>query len=223
MLKYEKVAQSIEQEVAKLEEGSKLPVIAVLKQKYAVSQSTIIKALQLLEEKGTVYQRRGSGIFVRKRRRKGYLQLEQEITGEYDASNVTFKLLQFERCTPDEDILANLNLSRKREVYYIKRIRYMAQPVCIEEIYLDKAFIPFLNKEIVLNGMFDYLRNGLGVRRGFLDMYIQSGLLTTQEANHLKVTKRESKLTVEANIFLKTGEVFQYARFTYPEYQGFVI
>ena len=77
MLKYQQIASDIEKYIVthELQQGDKLPVLETLMNQFAVSKSTIIKSLDLLERKGIVYQVRGSGIFVRRHRRKGYISL----------------------------------------------------------------------------------------------------------------------------------------------------
>jgi len=69
MLKYDEVAQKIEQQIyaTKPIAGTRLANIEELIKQYAVSRTTIIKALDQLERRGIIYQQQGSGIFVRQR------------------------------------------------------------------------------------------------------------------------------------------------------------
>ena len=64
MLKYQQIAIEIDKyiEEKKLQQGDKLPVLETMMIQFEVSKSTIIKALDLLEKKGFIYQVRGSGI-----------------------------------------------------------------------------------------------------------------------------------------------------------------
>lgn len=77
MLKYQQIATEIETyiEEHQLQQGDKLPVLETLMAQFEVSKSTITKSLELLEQKGAIFQVRGSGIFVRKHKRKGYISL----------------------------------------------------------------------------------------------------------------------------------------------------
>lgn len=61
MLKYEHIANNIEKfiENGQYQAGDKLPSVEELKTNYAVSKSTIIKALEVLEKEGTIFQARG--------------------------------------------------------------------------------------------------------------------------------------------------------------------
>lgn len=67
MTKYGRIANAIQQYILEkeLKTNDQLPIITDLVEQFAVSKSTIIKALEVLEIKGVIYQRRGSGSFVR--------------------------------------------------------------------------------------------------------------------------------------------------------------
>ena len=77
MLKYQQIATEIEKYIEDnaLQQGDKLPVLEALMAQFEVSKSTITKSLDLLEKKGVIFQVRGSGIFVRRLKRKGYISL----------------------------------------------------------------------------------------------------------------------------------------------------
>ena len=77
MLKYQIIANEIENNIYSndLPQGTKLPTVENLASKYKVSKSTIVKAIESLVSKGIVYQLQGSGIFVRRRNRSGYIDL----------------------------------------------------------------------------------------------------------------------------------------------------
>lgn len=75
MLKYQLIANQIESHIYEnnLPKGTKLPTVEQFASDYSVSKSTIVKALESLVLKGIVYQVQGSGIFVRKKNRNGYI------------------------------------------------------------------------------------------------------------------------------------------------------
>ncbi|EMF46101.1 GntR family transcriptional regulator [Planococcus halocryophilus Or1] len=77
MLKYQHIADELENyiEEHKLQQGDKLPILQDLMIQFDVSKSTVTKALDLLEKTGVVFQVRGSGIFVRRHKRQGYISL----------------------------------------------------------------------------------------------------------------------------------------------------
>lgn len=66
MLKYEKIADWLEQKIAEglYRPGQKLPSEQELREQFGVSRQTVRRALAVLEKRGAVYSRQGSGSFV---------------------------------------------------------------------------------------------------------------------------------------------------------------
>ena len=124
MLKYEYTAKEIIKyiEANNLKQGDKLPSLDELVSKFEVSKNTVIKALDELESHGLIYQVRGSGIFVRGRRHKGYINL-MEIQGfdsmlrEFD---ITSTVLELKEVIPSETVQAHLQIDADQPVYYLK-------------------------------------------------------------------------------------------------------
>lgn len=71
ILKYQQIAIEIEKHIEDnaLQQEDKLLVLGALMAHFEGSKSTITK-LNLLEKKGAIFQVRGSGIFVRRLKRK---------------------------------------------------------------------------------------------------------------------------------------------------------
>lgn len=126
-------------------------MLETLMNQFAVSKSTIIKSLDLLERKGIVYQVRGAGIFVRRHRRKGYISLlsNQGFKKDLEEFQLTSEVLTLDIVKPPEEGALNLNIELDEDVFYLKRIRYInGQTLCLEESYYRKTIIPYLNTEI---------------------------------------------------------------------------
>ncbi len=100
MLKYQLIANQIENTIYEnnLPKGTKLPTVEQLASDYNVSKSTIVKALESLVLKGIVYQVQGSGIFVRRKNRKGYINLTSPrgFTDNLKENKITSKVLDFQ-------------------------------------------------------------------------------------------------------------------------------
>ena len=112
MLKYEKIANEIEQYIYdnNLPQGTKLPTVENFASKYGVSKSTIVKALESLVLKGIVYQLQGSGIFVRRRSLSGYIDLSTTtgFTSTLKDFNITSKVLELKLINPYNEIASFL-------------------------------------------------------------------------------------------------------------------
>ncbi len=225
MLKYQHIAAEIEKYIQEhaLQQGDKLPVLDELMVQFGVSKSTIIKSLELLEERGVIFQVRGSGIFVRRHGRKGYISLlkNQGFTRDLDHFPITSQVLELSVRKPTREAATNLNISMEQDVYYVKRVRYIyEQTLCVEESYYNKAIVTYLNNEIVSDSIFDYIREGLGLKIGFSDSYLHVGKLEEEKAGHLGLHKGDPKLDVETIFHLANGQPFDFSRITYNYIQS---
>lgn len=225
MLKYQQIAEKIERYIEEngLKQGSKLPVIEALMKQYGVSKSTIIKTLELLEKKGIIFQVRGSGIFVRRQNRKGYISLlsNQGFKKDLEDYVLTSTIIELEVRKPTEEVSINLNMELNEDVYYVKRIRYInGQTLCLEESWYNKSIITYLNKEIVSESIFHYITEGLGLKVGFSDVYLQVDKLNEEEATFLGLEKDAPKLLVESIFHLTNGQPFDFSKVTYNYQQS---
>ena len=216
MLKYEQIANEIENYIYEndIPQGTKLPTVENLAVDYQVSKSTIVKALESLVLKGLVYQVRGSGIFVRK---KKWL-FDLIMTGL--TNQKTFishhKVLEFDVIRPDEELIKSLECDPNEEVYMIKRIRYLNDDImCYEESYYKKSIVPFLTKEIAERSIFEYLTSALNLNLGFSDSYIHIELLDSKVAKLLDLDTTSPAMIFLQQLYLSSGQLFNFTKLTY--------
>lgn len=225
MLKYQEIANEMETYIEEngLQQGDKLPVLDTLMTQFSASKSTVIKALDLLEKKGIVYQVRGSGIFVRRHKRKGYIGLlaNQGFKENLEDFNLTSEIIEFDVRKPTLEAANNLSISQDDDIYYVKRVRYInEQTLCLEESFYNKAIITYLNKEIVTDSIFHYIKEGLGLKVGFSDMYLRVGKLKEKEAAYLGLEKGEPGFYLETIYHLTNGQPFDFSKLTYNYQQS---
>jgi GntR family transcriptional regulator, transcriptional regulator of bglA len=225
MLKYQQIAFEIEKYIEdnSLQQGDKLPVLETLMTQFEVSKSTITKSLELLEKKGVVFQVRGSGIFVRRHKRKGYISLllNQGFKSDLEDFHVTSKVIELELRKPTQEAADNLNLTLNDDVYYVKRVRYInGQTLCYEESYYNKSIVTYLNEEIVSESIFHYIREGLGLKVGFSDIFLHVDKLNEEEAEYLGLETGAPKLYVETIFHLTNGQPFDFSKVTYNYQQS---
>lgn len=226
MLKYQQIANEIEKyiETHNLQQGHKLPILETLIAQFGVSKSTITKSLDLLEKKGVVFQVRGSGIFVRRHKRKGYISLlsNQGFKNDLEDFQLTSKVIELKIVKPTQEILDNLNIAPGNDVYFVKRVRYInGETLCIEQSYFNKEIITYLNKEIVSESIFNYIREGLGLKIGFTDMFLQADKLDREEAELLGLEPGDPKFCVESVFHLTNGQPFDFSKVTYNYKQSY--
>ena len=220
MLKYQIIANEIENNIYSndLPQGTKLPTVETLASEYKVSKSTIVKAVESLVSKGLVYQLQGSGIFVRRRNRDGYIDLNitQGFTTSLKEFNITSKVLEFNLIRADEEIAKLIECDVNDEAYFIKRVRYINDEImCYEEAYYKKSIVPYLTEEIAKGSIFEYLQTALNLKPGFSDRYLHLEKLDNNLANILKLEPGDPAMVVLEQIYLPSGVSFNVSKLVY--------
>ena len=220
MLKYQIIANEIENNIYSndLPQGTKLPTVETLASEYKVSKSTIVKAIESLVSKGLVYQLQGSGIFVRRRNRNGYIDLNitQGFTTSLKEFNITSKVLEFNLIRADEEIAKLIECDVNDEAYFIKRVRYINDEImCYEEAYYKKSIVPYLTEEIAKGSIFEYLQTALNLKPGFSDRYLHLEKLDNNLANILKLEPGDPAMVVLEQIYLPSGVSFNVSKLVY--------
>lgn len=220
MLKYQIIANEIEDNIYSndLPQGTKLPTVENLASEYKVSKSTIVKAIESLVSKGIVYQLQGSGIFVRRRNRSGYIDLNitQGFTTSLKEFKITSKVLEFNLIRADEEISELIECNINDEIYLVKRLRYIDDEImCYEEAYYKKSIVPYLTKEIAQGSIFEYLQTALNLNIGFSDRYLHLEKLDNNHANLLDLTPNDPAMIVLEQIYLSSGVCFNVSKLVY--------
>lgn len=220
MLKYEEIAQKIEAFIIKndLGQGDKLPSLGQLIDTYEVSKSTIVKALTKLETKGVIFQVQGSGIFARKRRKKGYINMveNQGFTADLEQFSLTSKVLDVSLIQPTDEIMTNLNCGPDETIYHIKRIRYInGQVLCLEESFYRQDIVPYLNEAIVGDSIFKYITESLKLNIGFSDKHLHVEKLSEEAAVSLELKANDPALYLEETFYLVSGQAFDFSKTIY--------
>lgn len=220
MLKYQIIANEIEDNIYSndLPQGTKLPTVENLASEYKVSKSTIVKAIESLVSKGIVYQLQGSGIFVRRRNRSGYIDLNitQGFTTSLKEFNITSKVLEFNLIRADEEIADLIECNVNDEAYLVKRIRYINNEImCYEEAYYKKSIVPYLTEEIANGSIFEYLETALNLKPGFSDRYLHIEKLDDNLSTLLKLEPGDPAMVVLEQIYLPSGVSFNVSKLVY--------
>lgn len=217
MFKYQKIAHEIEYEIQtnNTPQGTKLPSINQLAQKYAVSKNTILKTLTVLESNGVIYQVHGSGIFVRQQKRKGYITLLQNkgFSNDLNYPGVTSKLISFAKIKAPLVVATNLQCDTTDDVYKVERLHsIMDQVICLEESYFKASVVTFLNEAIAKDSIFQYLNKGLNINIGFTDKYMSISKTNDDISNYLEVPKNSPMLSMEEIYYTNNGEPFDFTK-----------
>lgn len=220
MLKYQDITQKIYDMIyqQQLPKGSQIANIEELINHYQVSRSTIIKALDRLERQGVIYQVQGSGIFVRQRKKTGYMNLitSHGFTADLNDLPGFSKVLAINIIKPDSQIQTNLECDPDEDVYYVKRLRYVDSHIyALEQSYYRKKLVPYLNKEIAEGSIFEYINNFCHINIGFSDKYLEVITLDESVANYLELPIGSAALFLQEIFYTNTGEAFDFSKIIY--------
>lgn len=216
MKKYELVANKIKDYITEhgLQHGDKLPTITDLMKKYQVGKSTILQAITLLSRQGLLYKVQGSGVFVRSRRRPGYMSFNDNAGFGNVLERPSTKVIEFSEKRAPKPISEFLHSDEK--CYFIKRVKEQeGKPFVLEESYYRKSIIPFMSKEIAEGSIFDYIKEGLKKEIRFSDKYMRVKTLNAEEAKYLELKKGDPCLEVFDTFYLANGTPFDSSKLVY--------
>ncbi|MFK3937567.1 GntR family transcriptional regulator [Alkalihalobacillus sp. NPDC078783] len=207
MLKYQHIAEAIEMKIRKKEPfyKVKLPVIESLMATYEVSKSTIIKSLAILEEKGLIYQIRGSGIYVRKpKRQSGYLKYPQHVLNEVNSdTDIVLETIKLKTLKLNRETANLLELSDTDEIYYLERVHTIdGEVICIEKSYYNKKLVTYLNHEITTGSIIEYIKKAYGYQSIHFETYLNVNVLSNLEAEILGLNEKDPKINYNVMYYL---------------------
>ncbi|MDR0140324.1 GntR family transcriptional regulator [Metabacillus idriensis] len=215
--KYLQVAGQIESDIIHhvYQKTNKLLTEDEYAAKYQVSRNTVRKAIEILVNKGYVYQVQGSGVFIRNHHNRGHVNLErlQGVTNDFSDRLVENKLLDFKLIEADEELAVNMGCKAGTSVYYVKRLRYVdGDPFSIETSYFNKDLVKYLDENIVKKSIYNYLRNDQKLAIGFADRIIGADYLTSEQAELLGLKANDPALVVDNTVCLTNGAIFDYSQ-----------
>lgn len=230
-MKYQELVDNIIQLIddEQLEGSDQLPTVADLMLKFDVSKSTVVRSLKILEDRGIIYQRRGSGIFIReKHQRHNYLPFFHQHGHSRDVADLPFerKVLKVTIMKAEKDVAFNLKLKAGDGVYLVNRISYHEnRPLVFEESYYKLDAIPHLSEEIAAGSIFDYLKRKLNFKFGFTDTFLNLTKPTELIAKRLELDDLESSIFHFEDIYhLSDGSPIVYSNMYYhPDKSKFYI
>lgn len=217
MLKYQEVALQIENKILEedLSQGTKLPSVGELVSEYGVSKNTILQTLKVLESRRVIYQVQGSGIFVRRRKRKGYITLleNQGFSGDLTYFEIDSKVISVEIVKATEEVATNLRCSTEDDVYKVQRVQSIqGQILCVEKSYYKISMVPFLSEAIAEGSIFQYLEKALNIHIGFSDKYLSVHKTKGEISALLELPEDSPMLVVEEIYYTNNGEPFDFAK-----------
>lgn len=217
---YVQIAQTIKHNITHHHYANlKLPDERSLSESFAVSRSSIKRAIQLLADQGIIFKKQGSGNFINP------LFLKNKTALDYTGDNVglttamvkngqtqQIQVLSLDVQKPPLEIQQNLFLNDDDFVYVFQRLRKLDEiPILIETSYLPVRLLPNLSQKVLESSLFNYLEEQKGevINRAYLDMAAEPSSPTDQQLLQLKPTE---PVGIMAGIFFRDdGIPFEYS------------
>lgn len=223
MNKYDLIVQDLKTDITigTYPAYSRLPSVAQLCEHYEVSKITINKALEVLEQQGLIFRRKGSGTFVKKLEEGTQIKPSKEISGQMEGfmaehaargERVKSKVYAFEVERPSEYIAKALDITTEDFVYRIVRVRLVegiAQ--VIEFTYMPISLIPNLKMTHLEHSIYNYIENEIGLRIANAHRVIRAVMPTEVEASRLEISTSDPLLEVEQIGYIYDGRAFEYS------------
>lgn len=229
MVKYKKIAQDITNYIVenRLKRHHKLPVIEEMAKDFNASKSTIIKALDILEAKGQIYQVQGSGIFVRDVYIPGKINLNRPegLTRTLMDATIVSRVIKVELIKPDATIQEYLECDPDEDIYMVQRTRYIkGDKLSFETSYFRKKYVRYMNEQIARGSLFTYLEDHMDLKPSFSNSFFQVKQMGEEVAGHLEVSPDTQGLELINQFFLSNGDIFDYSILWYsPDHAQFFV
>ncbi|NGZ76479.1 GntR family transcriptional regulator [Saccharibacillus alkalitolerans] len=212
----------------------RLPDERSLSESYAVSRSSVKRALAKMENEGIIFKKRGSGTFINP------LYLKNESVFNYEGSNLGvtdnfhmhgkkpgIKVLSFEVVPPTEELQRDLFLERHDFVYKIVRLRlFDEEPFMIETGYIPIKIVQNLNESIIEGSIFNYLQDAhnMAVTKSYLSIFAEPS--NPEDRELLNLAPNEPVGIMEGIFFLDNGTPFEFSHmrlhYKYLKFNTFV-
>lgn len=206
----------------KFKHGEKLPSENELADHYKVPRLTVRKALNKLEERGTIYSRQGKGRYLKEESKQIQLQLTAKTSFTDKMKKAGYQLetrnIQFEQIGYDQQIYEVLGCEEGDLVYKVSRIRLIeGEPIAIHNSFVsDRTFPDIVRGGPGIGSMFAYYRV-----LGYSEFASSKTLLsisfpTSKEQELLKCKSMVPLIVVESDcVDAATGNVLEHTKILY--------
>jgi len=153
-------------ETGELKPGDQLPTERVLNERFNVQRATVRQALDVLEARGLIIRKRGSGTFVTK------AKIEREAIRVFAFTKIMAasgyktdaKILSVLEVEADARAAGKLKIEEGTPIYYYHRLRLLdGEPMMLEKIRLPKNIFPGMDQhDLENNSLFDVMEKEFG-------------------------------------------------------------
>lgn len=223
MLKYEELVNTLLGEIAKgvYKKGERLPTTPQICEIYGVSNTTVKRAMDVLESYGIVARRRGSGVYVKETEvpntdshqgssshQMSGMTAECADRGQKLESEVKY----FTVARPVQSVAERLDMDPDAFAYRIARVRKVDDtPTVVEYTVMPIDLIPGLRESNLYGSVYSYIEDELGLKIGSAHRTIKAVMPTDNEREWLQIGDNEPLLEVRQVAYLADGTPFEFS------------
>lgn len=213
---YLRIAEHLTIEIGtgRLDVGDRLPPERAMAADYKVAVATLRKALEVLEERGLIQRRQGSGNYVLGGNRNvgtyALFRLEKLPNGGGLPTARILDMVKMKKPADLPDIGAALSLAMR-----IRRLRFLSyEPVAVEEIWLDGRYIDdnVLKPELLSESLYRTYATRLGLQIVKADDRIGVAPLPDWSPEELGLAPGHAMGFIARRAFNQQGEPAEFSR-----------
>ncbi|MCP4598913.1 GntR family transcriptional regulator, partial [Neptuniibacter sp.] len=206
-------------ETGEFKPGDKLPTERALNEHFNVQRATIRQALGVLEARGLILRKRGSGTFVakakieREARRLFAFTRIMTLSGYKVGANI----LSVIEAKANARIAAKLKIAADSLVYHYHRLRCLDdEPVMLEIICLPKHIFPGMDQQdLVNNSLFEIMKTAYGREITSAEQALEAVQASDYEAKVLEVSPGAALMMEERISRDQFGTIIEFSRDLY--------
>lgn len=188
-----------------LEAGAAVPSERELAEVYGVSRMTARQALNELKTDGLVYQERGIGTFVAKRKLDVHTRNLIGFTEEMKSRGLrpSSRILLARREKANKETAVDLGVEIGEEVFHFQRLRLADDsPLAFENAYLPaKRFADLDKMDLEKNSLYSLLEEHYGIEMHHAEEILEATAATKEIAAYLGIKSKSPLLVVHRVVF----------------------
>lgn len=198
--------------------GDKLPSENELIQKYEVSRTTAISAIEKLVEEGLVYRERGKGTFVASPVVNDF-SFHQSFSKHLEDRGYTpgSRLISIDVCNMGSEITQKMDIQTDEDHFCLVRIRLAdSEPIALQYAYLPTRRVPNLDDhDFEDSSLFNILREEYKIEPAWAEAVVEARLAKKEEAEHLKISEDQPVLLIWHKTLDEKYRPIEYVRSVY--------
>jgi len=207
---YHWLAETLRRQIAHgdYKPGDALPTEHELMRRYALSCTTVRRAVHDLAREGLIYRKAGKGTFVRRAKLEENLMRLTSFAEEMQSRQIVpqFKLICAEMVAPPSEVRRALNLGAEEGAFHLERVQIAeGEPIAVARGYWIPSIGNLLaQQDLNRISLYDTIENNFGIPLIEAEESIASQIANADVARKLKITPR-SPLLVRRRVTFTTN------------------